>query len=439
MEMYDRQIRVFGSKGQEILRRLNVGVIGVGGIGSLVVVLLARLGAGCITILDPDVVEVSNLNRLAGATLQDAKANRSKVDVLAHYVATINPEIIVVPLQDSVHEEASQAHLKECDVLFGCTDNQSSRWVSNRLAVAHFIPYFDTGTGIKAGPDQKIEHAGGQVRVVIPGLGCLHCIGGLDVDIVQQEMLPEPDRNVAIELGYIDGAEIKAPAVASLNGTIANLAVTEFMAYVTNMRPVRRFIAYDFMNATVLPCTFPKDPDCYICSSAGSLATGDAGVPFPAELLIDQPQFQDKGESIVENETKDIQGAIAELLSEAEQKDLAIEGDAESRWFFMPRVTLGHGFNHTASSLMVKFFGDSGDPVIFVPDSVQIEEGSQICPNFIAPRPCLKGWKTLCPHMFQDVGEELLPFVACLCGFLANPSLCGCMGCPGRQTDDSEC
>jgi hypothetical protein len=88
---------------------------------------------------------------------------------------------------------------------------------------------------------------------------------------------------------------------------------------------------------------------------------------------------------------------------------------------------------------MVKFFGDSGDPVVFVPARVQIDEGSQVCPNFIAPKPCLKGWKTLCPHMFQDVGEELLPFVTCLCGFLANPSLCGCIGCPGRQANDSEC
>jgi molybdopterin/thiamine biosynthesis adenylyltransferase len=160
MEIYDRQIRVFGIEGQRILQRLTVGIVGVGGIGSLTFLLLVRLGAGCLIILDPDVVELSNLNRLAGATLEDAAKHRPKVDVLARYAARINPAITVIPLQKSILEEESQERLRGCDVVFGCTDNQSSRWILNKLAVEHLIPYFDTGTGIKAGPNQTIERAG---------------------------------------------------------------------------------------------------------------------------------------------------------------------------------------------------------------------------------------------------------------------------------------
>ena len=101
--------------------------------------------------------------------------------------------------------------------------------------MTHLIPYFDIGTGIQADSKHNIEHAGGQVRVVIPGMGCLNCIDGIDIDVAQQEMLPEKDRQVAEGLGYIAGANVKAPAVATLNGVPANLAVTEFLAFFTGL------------------------------------------------------------------------------------------------------------------------------------------------------------------------------------------------------------
>jgi molybdopterin/thiamine biosynthesis adenylyltransferase len=433
MEIYDRQIRVFGTEGQRILQGLTVGIVGAGGIGSLVFLLLVRLGVGRLILLDPDVVELSNLNRLAGATLEDATKQRPKVDVLARYAARINPAVTVIAFRKSILEEKAREHLKGCDVMFGCTDNQSSRWVLNQWAVEHAVPYFDTGTGITAGPNQAIERAGGQVRVVIPGMGCLNCIGGIKIDIAQQEMLPESDRNVAIQLGYIAGADIKAPAVASLNDTIASLAVTEFMAFVTGFRPVQRFVGYNFLSATVLPYTFPRDPNCFTCSSVGSLALGDAGIPLPVELLLDEPQPQNQGAVVMNNETRNIQSAITELLSHAAQERLPVEGHAENRWLLLRRVKLGSGFNRPAANVMIKFFGNDGDPIVFVPDKIQIKEAAPVCPNFIVPTPCLKGWKALCPHMFQDVGDELLPFIACLCGFLANPALCGCMGCAGKS------
>lgn len=437
MEIYDRQIRVFGTEGQRILQGLTVGIVGAGGIGSLIFLLLVRLGVGRLILFDPDVVELSNLNRLAGATLEDAAQHRPKVDVLARYAARINRAVAVIPLAKSILEKESRELLKGCDVVFGCTDNQSSRWVLNQWAVEHLVPYFDTGTGIKAGPNETIEHAGGQVRVAIPGMGCLNCIGGIKIDIAQQEMLPESDRNVAIQLGYITGADIKAPAVASLNGVIANLAVTEFMAFVTGFRPVRRFVGYDFLNATVLPYTFPRDPNCFTCSSVGSLALGDAGVPLPVELLLDEPQPPNQGVATMKNET-DIQSAITELLSHAKQEGLPMEGHAENRWLLLRQAKLGSGFNRPAANVMIKFFGNSGDPIIFVPDKIQVDHAVRVCPNFLASTPCLKGWKSLCPHMFQDVGDELLQFIACLCGFLANPALCGCMGCPGKAPASQE-
>ncbi len=125
--------------------------------------------------------------------------------------------------------------------------------------------------------------------MVIPGMGCLNCISGIDVATAQQEMLPEPDRQVALQLGYIAGADVPAPAVAPLNGVIASLAVTEFMAWATGFKPLRRFIFYDFVNARVTPYTFKMDPSCFTCSATGSLAVGDSGC-FLGYVDIDEEQ-----------------------------------------------------------------------------------------------------------------------------------------------------
>lgn len=81
MDRFDRQIRVFGQAGQRALGKLVVGIVGLGGIGSLVFILLVRLGVLRMVAVDPDTVEETNLNRLAGSTIADAENRTPKVDM----------------------------------------------------------------------------------------------------------------------------------------------------------------------------------------------------------------------------------------------------------------------------------------------------------------------------------------------------------------------
>lgn len=71
-ETYDRQARIFGDVGQDILRQTKIGIIGLGGAGSLIAQYCARLGVGHFVLVDGDRVERSNLPRLVGATRMDA-------------------------------------------------------------------------------------------------------------------------------------------------------------------------------------------------------------------------------------------------------------------------------------------------------------------------------------------------------------------------------
>jgi len=433
-EIHNRQILVFGEQGQKALQQMTVGIVGLGGIGSWVLDLLVRLGVGQIVIIDDDVVEKSNLNRLIASTLKDAKNKTPKVQMLADYAAEINPRAKITATQKSILEEDAQQQLKPCEVIFGCTDNQSSRSVLNSFCIERFIPFIDTGTGIQARPDHTIEHAGGQVRIVIPGMGCLNCINGINLRVAQQEMLPEPERQIAIQRGYIAGADVPAPAVGSLNGVIASLAVTEFKALVTGFKPLQRYVFYDFLNAIVVPCKFEKDPACFTCSLAGSLGIGDKGKPLPIDMLLDEPELQPQliGGLKMERQNTNTKQLIANLLATSSKQGFDIEGSAEGQWFLTKSVKLSKEFNRAKTSILVKFIDDSTDPIILVPEQLEINPDASICGNFLATIPYIKGWKPLCPHMFQDIGDELLAFVGCLTGFLANPALCGLMGCEGR-------
>jgi molybdopterin/thiamine biosynthesis adenylyltransferase len=77
-DRHDRQIRAFGHDGQRRLGAATAAVVGAGGIGSLLVQGLAHLGVGRLIVIDPDRVEPSNLNRLAGATAADARTECPK-------------------------------------------------------------------------------------------------------------------------------------------------------------------------------------------------------------------------------------------------------------------------------------------------------------------------------------------------------------------------
>jgi len=112
---YHRQERLLGRAGQQILGRTTVAIIGLGGLGSFAAIQLAHLGIGKLLLIDPDRVEVTNLNRLQGATVEDV--GRTKVDVFAELVRRISPLTQVSPVSMSILEDEAQSAAKGADLL----------------------------------------------------------------------------------------------------------------------------------------------------------------------------------------------------------------------------------------------------------------------------------------------------------------------------------
>jgi molybdopterin/thiamine biosynthesis adenylyltransferase/rhodanese-related sulfurtransferase len=123
----------FGSEGQKKLKNSTVFVIGAGGLGCPVLLYLAAAGAGSITIIDDDVVSLSNLQRQILFTTDDL--NLSKAETAAKKISSLNPTIKVSYVRDRVTTENALTMLARADVVVDCTDNFPTRYLVNDACV----------------------------------------------------------------------------------------------------------------------------------------------------------------------------------------------------------------------------------------------------------------------------------------------------------------
>jgi len=225
-EAFDRQVRAFGADGQQLLNQLHVGVVGAGGTGSAVIEQLGRLGVGRMTLLDPDVVTASNLTRIYGSGGDDV--GRLKVEVAAGNVQRMALGTEVRALGLSVNQQQGAEALRQCDLLFGCTDDHAGRAVLSRLAYYYLQPLIDMGVVVssKAGQVQGIF---GRVTVAGPGEPCLVCRQRVDLVRARDETLAPEERVRLAEEGYAQGLDEPDPAVIAYTSAVAAAAINEML------------------------------------------------------------------------------------------------------------------------------------------------------------------------------------------------------------------
>lgn len=92
-DLFQRSAKMIGSEAQERLRKSHVAVFGLGGVGSHAAEALARAGVGCLTLVDKDTVDVSNINRQLVALC--STVGQEKTAVMASRVRDIDPYAVV--------------------------------------------------------------------------------------------------------------------------------------------------------------------------------------------------------------------------------------------------------------------------------------------------------------------------------------------------------
>jgi molybdopterin-synthase adenylyltransferase len=286
-----RQELLWGKTGQQILAGSRVVVVGAGGTGSHILTQLAHLRVGHLTVIDGDVVETTNLSRLIGATPGDV--NHPKVDVLAAHLRAIHPGIHVTSIQASVLD-VDPAVYTGSDLVVCATDGHGSRSLLTEVSTQYLVPLVDLGVEIVPGltdissdvghdsdsganPCADAFRAGGGVRVLRPGRGCLWCAGNLSPELVRREYLDPDQRAREIARGYVRDVDNAEPSVVALNGVVASLAVLEICQLLVGvLGSGRTRLLFRAERRSLTTAAIARRDTCHVCGDVGVLGRGDA-------------------------------------------------------------------------------------------------------------------------------------------------------------------
>src|SRR6185369_8360622 len=233
-EHLDRQARLFGLSFNPTLRGLRIAIVGLGGTGSAVAMLLARLGVGYLLLLDDDVVETSNLNRVHGSRRSDVDELLAKVSLAEREIAAAGLGTQVVTRKAWANSREMRDAIKSCDFVFGCTDDHSGRAMLNRLAYYYGIPVIDVGLRMAAA--REGHDINGRVTTLSPGRPCLLCSGVINPRRAAEEALERADPEEFSKRkaeAYVIGAGDPAPAVVTFTTEMACVAVNEMVDAIT--------------------------------------------------------------------------------------------------------------------------------------------------------------------------------------------------------------
>ena len=193
-----RTVSAWGEQAQADLIRRRPLVVGAGSVGLDIIVRLAASGIQHITVMDFDVVQSHNLDRLIGAKPRDARLKRSKAYVAKREgliaATTKSPRIEISDL--SICEPEGLALALDHDFIFSCVDRPWPRAVLNALAYSDLIPVIDGGIGIDTFDDGSMRNATWRSHVLRPMRPCMSCNGQLDLGLVpldQQGLLDDPE------------------------------------------------------------------------------------------------------------------------------------------------------------------------------------------------------------------------------------------------------
>ena len=248
IERYSRQILVpdLGGKGQIRLRQARVLVVGAGGLGSPAAYYLAAAGIGALGLIDPDHVELSNLQRqiLHGT----ADIGRKKVESARAKLAGLNPGVTVNIYPIRLDAENAADIVKDYDFILDGSDNFDTKFLVNDTAVKLDIPFSHAG----------IVRLQGQTMTVIPQkTACYRCFFSQP---------PPLEELLSCQQAGILGA---------VAGTIGSIQATEAIKYIDGFEEgllTDRLLTYDTKAMKFHSVEVRRDPHCAACGPANASA-----------------------------------------------------------------------------------------------------------------------------------------------------------------------
>jgi len=240
VERYSRHIilREVGGKGQQKLLNGRVMIIGAGGLGSPAALYLAAAGVGTIGIADPDLVELSNLQRQIIHHTSDVGS--LKVQSAREKIVSINPDVTVNCYHAWINAANIAGVIGDYDFVIDGTDNFAAKFLINDACVMAGKPYSHGG----------ILQFIGQIMTVLPGdSACYRCL------------FPSPPPPGAIP------SCAEAGVIGVLPGVIGTLQATEAIKYLLGVGELLcdRMLIYDALGNDFSKVAVARNPGCPVC------------------------------------------------------------------------------------------------------------------------------------------------------------------------------
>ena len=248
LDRYARHIvlRDIGGAGQKKILDAHILIIGAGGIGCPAIQYLAAAGIGALTIIDDDVVSLSNLQRQILFTSNDI--GKPKVDAAQKFAQKLNPDVDIFTINQRLtaqyFDDDTAAFFACFDAIIDSSDNYQTRLLVSDLSVKHRIPLVSAAIG-------QFQGQLGTFRGWEADKPCYRCFVG-------DALAPEDCDNCS-EVGVL-GAMV---------GLMGSFAAMEAIRVVTGFGqdPAGKLQLFDGLAPSMRRINLPKDPHCKSCGT----------------------------------------------------------------------------------------------------------------------------------------------------------------------------
>ena len=236
---YSRQMLVsgIGPQGQERIRRTRVALVGAGALGCAVADQIVRAGFGYVRLVDPDVPEMSNLQRQVLIDEEDVREQRPKALAAAAKLRRANSGVAIDPVVGRLDAKNVNELFSGIDIVLDGTDNFETRYLIDRTCVAARRPWVFGG----------VLAWGGMSFPIVPGGPCLTCALG-----------PEPPA------GQVPGTAELGVLCAAV-ATTASLEVARALKIAVGRAVSPTLVVFDLLAETMRTIAVSRDPACPVC------------------------------------------------------------------------------------------------------------------------------------------------------------------------------
>ncbi|MEW6009563.1 MAG: HesA/MoeB/ThiF family protein [Candidatus Omnitrophota bacterium] len=269
IERYSRNIilKEIGIEGQEKIRNGKILIIGAGGLGAPAALYLAAAGIGTLGLVDPDRVEISNLQRQVIHFSPDL--GKPKVISAKEKIIALNPDVKVVVYEERILAQNILSLIKDYDFVIDGTDNFPAKFLINDACVFAKKPFSHAG----------ILRFQGQTMTYTPGAACYRCV------------FPKMPAK-----GTVPSCS-QAGILGAVAGILATIQTSEALKFILGKDELltNRLLIFDALKMNFRTLNLNRNSDCPICGTNPSIK----------ELIDEEPEVCDLKKPTDEDKKRD--------------------------------------------------------------------------------------------------------------------------------------